>query len=78
MTTQTFTAQDVADFAEMIRPHFDRIGNDGLSAQDRVVAAAQIAKVHEERETMRRYNMLHVFADALSGTYEEFRSEAAR
>lgn len=77
--TQTFTAADIAAFAEIIRPAFDRIAQDGLSQTEQVKAAALIAQRDTDRDFSRRLtsrSFQGYAAGVLGGTYDEFRAEA--
>lgn len=68
-TTQTFTTADVAALAELIRPH--------LSDDWSLEAAVALAEQTEREAFERRIFNTDLLAGALSGTYDEFRAEAA-
>lgn len=80
--TTEFTAQDVIDFAEIIRPHLVRAA-DCRTLEDQMVAAAYMAQQHSERRYADALGsegtpgglFEHLIA-ALSSTYDEFRAEA--
>lgn len=74
METNTATA---AKFADMIRPYFDRIANEGLSAEDHLAAAVLLWKEQEDKDFSHRLTQSHILTDALAGTYDEFRAERA-
>jgi hypothetical protein len=80
---KTVTAADVQTFAEMVRPYFNRLAGGGLDDTDRLTAAVLIARRHEDDlyadvlgSEGSPGGLFDKFVSALSGTYDEFRSEA--
>ena len=70
MTTKpAFTAADVAALAELVRPH--------LSADWNLECAVALAEQTEKAAFERRIFHTDLLAGALSGTFDEFRAEAA-
>ena len=69
---------NAAALAAEIPPYFARTLRMGLTAQDAMTAAVLLWKQDEASDFDRRWNITHILADALTGTYDEFRAEAAR
>lgn len=85
MTTQTFTATDVAEFGEMIRPMFERFTKDGMTGADAATASALVTRERFANLTHDALGsegspggLFEKLVAVLGGTYDEFRAEAQR
>lgn len=69
-------SEQVAELAEAIRPHLERIVGDGLPLDQAVEAAVLLWHEAEREAFARRFGHLYIITELLSATWDEFRAEA--